>query len=58
MLAFTILLCNGEPTILFVHTWSINDTLDFVTLGGLFLIGKILLWKTRLKKSQTSMFRK
>ena len=50
MSVFTIALCNGESMIVFVNMWSIIFALVFVTLVGLFIIGKILFWKARLKK--------
>ena len=43
--------------IAFVNMWSIVVTLVFVTLAGLFITGKILFWKTRLKKSRTIVIR-
>ena len=57
MSVFTIPLCNGECMIVFVNMWSIIVALVFVTLVGLFITGKILFWKARLKKSRTIMFR-
>ena len=57
MSVFTMPLCNGESMILFVNMWSITVALVFVTLVGLFMAGKILFWKARLKKSLTIVFR-
>ena len=56
MSVFTIPLCNGESMIVFVNMWSIIVALVFVTLVGLFITGKILFWKARLKKSWTIVF--
>ena len=42
--------------IVFVNMWSIIVALVFVTLVGLFITGKMLLWKARLRKSWTIMF--
>ena len=57
MSVFTIPLCNGESMIVFVNMWSIIVALVFVTLVGLFITGKKLFRKARLKKSRTIMFR-
>ena len=57
MSVFTIPLCNGESMILLINMWSIIVALVFVTLVGLFITGKILFWKVRLKKSQTIVLR-
>ena len=57
MSVFTIPLCNGESMIPFVNMWSIIVALVFVTLVGLFITGKILFWKVKLKKSQTIVLR-
>ena len=56
MSVFTIPLCNDESMILFVNM-SIILALVFVTLAGLFITGKILFWKARLKTSWTIVYR-
>ena len=43
--------------IVVVNMWSIIVALAFVTLVGLFITGKILFWKARLKRSRTIVFR-
>ena len=50
MSVFTIPQCNGVSMIVFVNMWSIIVALVFVTLVDLFIAGKILFWKARLKK--------
>ena len=56
MSVFTIPVCNGECMIVFVNMWSIIVALVFVTLVGLFITGKILFWKARLRKSRIIVF--
>ena len=58
MSVFTIPLCNGESMILLVKMWSIIVAQVCVNHVGLFMTGKILFWKARLKKSQIIVFRK
>ena len=53
MSVFTLPLCSGKSMIVFINMWSIIVALVFVTLVGLFITGKILFWKARLKNSPT-----
>ena len=48
--------CNGSSMILFVNIWSVIFALVFATLVGLFVTGKKLFWKARLKRSQSTVF--
>ena len=49
MSVFTIPLGNGESMIVFVNMWSNIVALVFVTQVGLFVTGKTLFWKARLR---------